>query len=276
MTVAIAIVLGAALTLVLVGAGVFWETIVRTDRSDHNYDGVSDETAFLPSGGTDYRIVAAAGNIWWNKQPLERIVIKSDDGLLLVGHILRAPAPSRGLAFVAHGHQCVSGEMGFIAQMYIDRGLDVFIADQRAHGKSGGRFIGMGLPESRDMLRWLPAALEKAGQPKNVVLHGISMGAETVMLMSAQPLPECVRCAVEDCGYSTAYGAILNVVRKSYRAVPFKVIAVEIASIINRLVCGFSFRDIAAVRAVEKSAVPMLFIHGDADRTVPVQMVYEL
>ncbi|MEG2525223.1 MAG: alpha/beta hydrolase, partial [Oscillospiraceae bacterium] len=101
-------------------------------------------------------------------------------------------------------------------------------------------------------------------------------GAETVMLMSAQPLPECVRCAVEDCGYSTAYGAILNVVRKSYRAVPFKVIAVEIASIINRLVCGFSFRDIAAVRAVEKSAVPMLFIHGDADRTVPVQMVYEL
>ncbi len=279
MTAALIIVALLVGMYVVAGAVVFNETIKRPDHNDRNYDPSLDPAAFEPTGHTPFRINSHEGNIWWNSQPLERLEQRSFDGLALVGHLLRAKEPSSKLAFLVHGHLCVSGEMGFIARMYYLRGYNVFIADQRAHGKSEGEYIGMGHPESRDMLAWLPIVAQALGGEIEAVLHGISMGAATVMLMAGSPeLPEYVKCAVEDCGYADAFGAISNVANKRLRWQPlyYANIPTRIASLINKLKFGFGFRDESALAAVKRARVPIMFIHGDADPTVPYEMAHEL
>ncbi|MDO4565825.1 MAG: alpha/beta hydrolase [Oscillospiraceae bacterium] len=273
---ALFIALGAiVLTYAAAGTAVFFIALFRRDTRDLNYDGVSDEASFLPSGKSPFRRLSHESNIWWNKQALERRQIESE-GLKLTGHLLRAPQPTVNLAVVVHGHLNVSGEMGFIARMYRSRGFDVFMPDQRAHGKSEGRLIGMGERESRDLLLWLKMLLEERPERK-IVLHGISMGAATVMLASAKEgLPEGVRCAVEDCGYTNAFDAILVTAKDDMKWLPFSRAALGIASGINLLLTGRSLKRVSPLEAVKRAQIPTLFIHGTADAVVPLEMCERL
>ncbi len=251
--------------------------LTRQSPRDWNYDPATDEREMTPSGDSPLRRSALEGNIWWNKQPLERLEVRSEDGLALVGHLLRADAPTNRLAFVIHGHQCVSGEMGFIARMFHNRGYHVFMPDQRAHGKSGGKYIGMGWLEKRDMLRWLNRLIALLGPELKIVLHGISMGAATVMMTVGEPeLPAAVRCAVEDCGYTSAYDSFLFHMQRDMKPVPFKRLIISTASLLNRLTSGYGFKQAETVGALRRSRTPMLFIHGTHDNVVPFEMMRQL
>ncbi len=272
---------GAALFLaaaVVVSVILIRYSIVRTDPYDYNFTpGRDDPAAFPPSGDSPYRRAAREGNVWWNTQPLERMEIVSRDGLRLVGHYLAAQKKTERLAFVVHGHRCVSGEMGFISRMYHDMGYNVFCADQRAHGKSEGRYIGMGWLERDDMHRWIDALLEKFGENTVIVLHGISMGAATAMMMSgSRDLSKNVRCAVEDCGYTDAYDTFLSHMRRDFKPLPCKRLILSVASALTKLVVGYGYREASAVRVISNITFPLLFVHGTHDDVVPFEMMRRL
>ncbi len=280
MTTAVLIIAGLFL-LYLAGMGLYLHKFALTRNTDRdwNYDPATDETVMTPSGNSPIRRNALAGNIWWNMQPLERLEIHTRDGLRLVGHLLRAQAPNANgrLAFVVHGHQCVSGEMGFIAQSFYDRGYSVFMPDHRAHGKSEGKYIGMGWLEKTDMLLWLDALIPLLGADTQIVLHGISMGAATVMMTVGEPdLPANVKCAIEDCGYTDAYGSFLYHMQLDMKRLPLKKLIISTASAYNRLVSGYGFKQANAIDPLRRSKTPMLFIHGTHDLVVPFEMMREL
>lgn len=251
--------------------------VVRDEKRDWNYDPAVDGETMQPSGRSPYRTSSAPSNKWWNTQPLERVEIKSEDGKRLVGHLLRAETETDRVAVVLHGHRCVSGEMGFIAKIYADRGWNVFMPDQRAHGKSEGRYIGMGWLEKRDVLCWLRKLRELLGSELRVVLHGISMGAATTMMtVGEKDLPGFVKCAVEDCGYTDAFDSFLFHMQRDTPQIPFKKLLIAIASGWNRIVAGYGFRQASSVPALERSRIPMLFIHGTHDNVVPFEMMRTL
>ena len=271
-----AVLLAAAATLIacriLVTVGV-----VRTDLKNYNYDPATDPDALEVFGDSPYRLCAKEGNVWWNSQPLERMEITSFDGLRLVGHLLPAEAPTDRLAVVVHGHRCVSGEMGFLARMYHEMGWHVFAADHRAAGASEGRYIGMGYLEQKDMLQWLDVLLKKLGPDTKVLLHGISMGAATVMMMSgAETLPENVRCAVEDCGYTDAFGSFLHHMVRDMPRLPFKKYLICMSGLLYSRRIGYRFSQASPLEAVKHSRLPMLFIHGTHDDVVPFNMMRDL
>lgn len=250
----------------------------RNESRDWNFDPASDNAdTFSPSGDSPFRTCARDYNIWWNSMPLERYETVSHDGLRLVGHLLRAREDTRRVAFVLHGHRCVSGEMGFISKMYYDMGYHVFAPDQRAHGKSEGTYIGMGYFECRDMLRWLPVVTGLIGDGCEIVLHGISMGAATAMTTAGEPaLPGNVVCAIEDCGYTDAYASVYHHIAHDMKWVPLKHAVVSAASAVNRWKAGFYFRQADCIAALQKTSVPMLFIHGTHDPVVPFRMLTDL
>ncbi|MEA4911737.1 MAG: alpha/beta hydrolase [Oscillospiraceae bacterium] len=275
----ILLALGLFLTALIVTSIILMRySIVRTDPYDYNFTpGRDDPDSFPPSGDSPYRSAAREGNIWWNTQPLERMEITSRDGLRLVGHYLPADKPTKRLAFVIHGHRCVSGEMGFISRMYHRWGFNVFCADQRAHGKSEGRYIGMGWLERDDMNRWIDALLTKLGGDTVIVLHGISMGAATVMMMSgARDLSQNVRCAVEDCGYTDAFDTFYTHMRRDFKPLPFKMLILCIASGLTKCIAGYRFREASALRVISSITFPMLFVHGTHDDVVPFEMMRRL
>ena len=74
--------------------------------------------------------------------------------------------------------------MGNFARDYRTCGFNVLMADNRAHGDSGGRYVGMGWLDHVDYLRWISPLVGTVGPDARIVLHGISMGGATALLLS--------------------------------------------------------------------------------------------
>lgn len=252
--------------------------LVRRTERDYNFDPERDTPeTFTASGDSPLRTAAVEDNIWWNTQPLERMQLTSADGLTLIGHLLRAKTATDRFAFVIHGHQCSSGEMGFIARMFYERGWNVFMPDHRAHGKSGGKYIGMGQLEKRDMIAWMNLLNETLGEDTKIAILGLSMGAATTMMAVGEAdLPANVRCAVEDCGYTNAKDTFLSHMEDVKLPMWLKKMLVAASCAYHRLLCGCRLREADAESALHRSRTPMLFIHGTHDSVVPFEMMRTL
>ena len=215
--------------------------------------------------------------------------ILSADSVPLHAYYIAAPHPTPNTAVVVHGHRCNAFNMLHIAYMYQhDMGFNVLLPELRTHGKSGGTHIGMGWSDRHDLLQWINLTGDiwgdgilnnvKDGKRKpeslRIVVHGISMGAAATMMLSGEETPECVKCFVEDCGYTSVWDAFSHVARRNYHlpAFPF----MQIASQICRWKYGWDFQEASALEQLRHSEKPMLFIHGTEDHYVPTAMVHQL
>jgi len=154
------------------------------------------------------------------------------------------------------------------AEEYLKRGWNVLIPDLRAAGQSGGKFITMGALESRDVCDWAKK-ISDAHPDAKIVLHGVSMGAATVMMAAAQNPPDVV-AVVEDCGYTSAYEMFAAQLEKIFGLPEFP--AMYCANLVCKVKTGVKISDAAPIDVIEKISVPVLFIHGDADALVPIEM----
>lgn len=226
---------------------------------------------------TEYRRRAKAWAEWWDQQKRLPRELVSEDGLNLRGELLLADKATDTVAVVIHGHECTAGGMGFISEFYHRvMGFDVFAPDLRAHGDSEGRVIGMGGLDSRDVVGWIKQLVAERGADIKILLHGISMGSATAMMTCGrEDLPDNVKCAVCDCGYSDLRGEITYEGKKMFRFAPMKLLT-ALADVAFRLRGKYSIASVSPLRAVSRTKVPILFIHGAADALVPTEMAYEL
>ncbi|MBQ5970491.1 MAG: alpha/beta hydrolase [Clostridia bacterium] len=208
---------------------------------------------------------------WVAKYPCERFTRTTDDGVELVGWLMRPETPSDVYVFASHGYRS-SGKHEFcaFAKYYIEHGINVFIVDHRGAGESGGKYIGFGYFEAPDSVGWLYWLKEHYGDDIKLILHGVSMGSATVMLMSGRDdLPENVKLIVADCGYTSAWNEFAFKLREMH--VP-EFPLMPVVNWLNKRVAGYDFRDTSALDSVRKTRVPMLFAHGKADAFVPFFM----
>lgn len=159
------------------------------------------------------------------------------------------------------------------AEEYLKRGYNVLTPDLNASGNSEGKYLTMGFKESKDVLVWTEL-IDKKFKNAQIVLHGVSMGAATVMLASQEKLPATVYAIIEDCGYASAYEMFGVQIEKLFGLPQFP--ALNMIDIVHRIKFGCYLSDVAPIRAIENTKLPMLFIHGDNDTLVPVEMVYRL
>ena len=143
----------------------------------------------------------------------------------------------------------------------------------RAHHGSDYDWCTMGWHERFDIVDWINH-IDRNYPVARVVLHGVSMGAATVMMTTGESLPSCVAFAVEDCGYTSVYDAYTHKIPQSIHLPAFPVMNILHSAIKHRV--GFDIREASALNQVRKSSTPTLFIHGEADTVVPVSMVREL
>ena len=124
--------------------------------------------------------------------PYEALSIRSQDGLRLFGRYyhVRDGAP---ILIEVHGYHGTALR-DFCGGNLLARaaGYNTLVIDQRAHGKSEGKIISLGINEREDCLLWAEYAAGRwPGVP--LILSGVSMGAATVLMASSLPLPESVR-----------------------------------------------------------------------------------
>ena len=191
--------------------------------------------------------------------PQERFELRSGRGALLRGFYFPGGGEGKRIAFLVHGYRSEHAETaGMYYDYYRSRGFDLFCCDHEAHGESEGQYIGFGCFEAEDCLKWIDFLTERFGKDIQILLHGFSMGAATVMLMAPR-CPANVKAIVEDSGYQSATGQLKGQVG------PF----LPALTLLHRLIAGVDLRKADAGAALQETRIPILFVQGREDPTVP-------
>ncbi|MDY6065496.1 MAG: alpha/beta hydrolase [Finegoldia sp.] len=203
----------------------------------------------------------------------EEATINSEDGLILRAKY-KLVDQSHIWALLVHGYKADNMQMMPYAKPYYDRGYNVLMPDNRAHGESDGNYVGMGYLDMKDLICWIDWILERDPAAK-IIMHGISMGAAAVMMVAGER-PAGVVGYVEDCGYTDAYSIIESEFKKrNKRRMPYDAL-MKLSNFVAKINSGYSYDQASAIDQVKKADKPIMFIHGAKDDFVPVTMGYEL
>ncbi len=214
------------------------------------------------------------GAAWIAATPHERWTLTARDGTALVGFYFPAIQPTTRTAVLIHGHGANATSMASYAGIYRADGFNVLMPDNRAHGESGGRYIGMGVLDAQDHMDWVGRVIARDGTEAEIVLHGISMGGSAVIAMSGRnDLPVQVKAGIADCGFTSARDELAHQLRlKHLPGFPF----VDVANFETKLLAGYDFDEGTAIQRVRRQRIPLFFIHGAADDYTPTEMAYRL
>ena len=196
-----------ALFVLILFSGVYTFVVACVRRKELPW---LDEAAMQKTSYGKYYENIVIGDKFLREHPSQKVQITSDDGLKLSGVWVPAENP-KGTILLAHGYRSskmVDFSLAF--GMYHAIGLNILIPDQRAHGKSEGKFITFGVKESRDMQYWVAYHNKTFGEIP-LILSGLSMGASTMMYLADADLPENVKCIIADCGFTSPKEIIKSV-----------------------------------------------------------------
>ena len=199
-----------------------------------------------------------------SKKPTQ-VSITAADGVVLCGD--RYEQNSSKTVLMVHGYNADPYvNLAPQARWFYDNGYDLLVIYQRGHSKSGGKHTGMGLLEKDDVLQWADF-ISKEHPGQKIMIYGISMGGTAVAYCSDVITNPDVRCAVIDCGFISPYGQMK---RESVRFhLPFRLIAPYMQAMVKHGL-HVDLRE-RTDDHLKNAKIPILFLHGDADPTVPLE-----
>lgn len=203
--------------------------------------------------------------------PMEEAEIQSFDGLRLHGRWYPAQEAKATMLLVHGWRSSYDNDFAPMVSYLHDMGCNLLLIDQRSHGESQGKLISYGLLERFDVQSWVEYALQRAGDLP-IFLYGVSMGATTVLMASGLPLDQQVKGIIADCGFTSADESIKSVLKRDGIAVEP---AFTVANRLFRSKTGYNYHDYSTLDAMEDNTLPVLFIHGSADKLVPCSMTIE-
>lgn len=188
------------------------------------------------------------------------IYFKTSDGLLLHGWYLKAKDKSKGTILYLHGNaENISTHVNSVIWLTLE-GYDVFAFDYRGYGKSEGS------PTLEGVHIDAKAALETVfnlpqANKGHIFISGQSLGgAVAVYTVATSAYKDRIKALIIDSAFS------------SYRRVSREKFAQLIITWPFQYPLSFFFNDyFSPARWIkEVSPVPLLIMHGDNDRIVPV------
>jgi len=189
-----------------------------------------------------------------------RVEFPSTDGKHLRGILLEGAGKETAIV-VCHGIGAYKENLLGVGRLLNLEGHAVFLFDFRGHGESEGDSVSIGPKEARDVLGAF-RFLEGEGY-RRFGLFGLSMGAAAAAYAAPQ-VRGLLAVALDSCPASLE--RIMLHLRKRRRVAVGLVGRLALA--FWRPFTGFSAAAVRPMDEIGKISVPLLLIHGDADRLI--------
>ena len=190
--------------------------------------------------------------------PSEAVWLAGEDGLRLHALYLPATGTPRGQVLFLHGNAENLSSHVFAVNWLPAAGYSVLVPDYRGYGQSQGHADVAGLhADAGTALAWLLARAPDLP----VVIYGQSLGASVaIRLAAAQADRTRLHAVVADSGFASYRGIAREKLSEAWLTWPLQWLAFPLISDRH-----------AAIEVVGQLApTPLLIIHGEQDRVVPV------
>lgn len=201
----------------------------------------------------------------------EQVEIIGYGAVRLIGHILHSLSPQR-LVIAVHGWRGTwCRDFGIISDFWQSTDTTVLYIEQRGQQGSDGDSITFGLCERYDILEWVNYAMDRFPHVP-IYLCGVSMGASSILMSASLGLPECVHGIIADSGFTSPTEIWRHVIKNKLH-LPY--------ALYSRAANRECFRrtgqyadSCSTLKALSQCNIPVLFIHGEEDNFVPIEMTY--
>lgn len=208
----------------------------------------------------------------WNRRPFE---IESGDAVIK-GEVIFNPdslGERKKVVIICHGLSAIRYADLKYGRMFYEKGYNLVIFDERYFGESTGKYCTLGWKETEDVANIIEYTKTVFGEDAFIGLHGESMGAATACNVLSKAVPDFV---VADCPFADAELLIKELSwQKAFILGPA---AQSVARRVGMKRYGYDYRVVKPIEAVDKSMVPICFMHGKNDTLINCrhsEMLYE-
>jgi uncharacterized protein len=186
--------------------------------------------------------------------------------IILRGYFLYANTPKpKGTIIMVHGiGGFKEGFLGF-AKILSDNGYNTIIYDQRAHGKSDGKYCTFGFYEKYDVSKFVDIAEAKFPNLP-VGIQGSSMGG--AVALQALAVEKRLKFGIVESTFNRLEDIVMEY-GEDYFKFKSRWLAQRVLSK-SAEIAHYKPFDIKPVEAAAQIEQPMLLVHGDKDTKVPI------
>ena len=204
----------------------------------------------------------------WFSKNVKTVNIISKDKLNLKGYVINNNYDK--WMIIVHGYTSSHIPYVNVAKKFNEMKYNILLLDLRAHGRSEGKYITMGVKDAFDLKNWINYIINEYCA-KEIGLYGVSMGAATIMTASGLNLASEVKYLIEDCGYTSVKDEMIYQIKSTFHLPPFPFY--NISCFYARLLAKYSYTKYSPVKSLRKNTIPILMIHGQDDKYVPFYML---
>lgn len=182
---------------------------------------------------------------------MRAVALTAADGTGLLAWY-RAPQPGKKLLVYFHGNAGHIGHRGYKARRYLEAGHGVLLVSWRGFGGNSGKPTDQGLMQ--DARAALDFALKSGALAKDIVLYGESLGSGPAAILAAESA--AAGKALGAVVLEAPYTSMADLAQHHYFYIPARHLLAD------------KFDAAASIAGIN---APLFVVHGERDRTVPIQ-----
>lgn len=178
--------------------------------------------------------------------------------------------PATGSVLLLHGWQSSYRQMFFHSLALADHGWDVYLADLRGHGQSGGDYVGFGVLETADIRQLVQVIRRDPTFTGPLAVVGASLGGAVALMAAAdEPAIDAVAAIAPFAEFKQMLPGGVKIMARGYMRPWLGEKKLKKALDIAERVAKVDLDLAAPILTAGEVTQPVLLVHGRPDRFVP-------